>query len=51
MCEHRQGDGRATDADTQQYRPGDECPDCQCTLGTDGAWYIDRDQAPGYPFD
>lgn len=46
-CDHRQSDGQNTDA---QFSAGDECPECQCTLGTDGYWYIDADQAPGYPF-
>jgi len=44
-CEHRTSDGQATDADSD-YAAGDECPDCGCTLGSDGYWYVDADQAP-----
>lgn len=44
-CNHRLGDGHRTDAD-DDYTPGDECSECHCTLGTDGYWYVDRDQAP-----
>lgn len=50
-CEHRDGTGAATKGDLRNFYAGDECPSCGCTLGTDGYWYIDRDQAPGYPFD
>ena len=45
-CNHRNGDGAATDAD-DGYSPGDECPRCRCTLGSDRHWYVDADQAPG----
>ncbi len=45
MCEHRLGDGSSTSED-EQYQPGDECPFCRCTLGSDGYWYVDADQAP-----
>lgn len=48
-CNHCAGDGGASDYDRTRYRPGDECASCGCTLGTDWYWYIDRDQAPGYP--
>lgn len=40
MCNHRECDGCATDADMERYRAGDECPWCGCTLGSDGYWYI-----------
>lgn len=48
MCNHREEDGRATQADDEQYQPGQECPECGYTLGTDGYWYIDADQAPDW---
>ena len=48
-CNHCAGDGGASDYDRKRYCPGDECASCGCTLGTDWYWYIDRDQAPGYP--
>jgi hypothetical protein len=44
-CTHRDGDGRAT-ADDSQHTAGDECPVCGCTLGSDGYWYLDAEQAP-----
>lgn len=34
-CDHRHGDGRATDADAS-HTTGDTCPCCDCTLGPDG---------------
>ena len=49
-CTHRSGSGEATQADRKIFVPGNECPVCGCTLGTDDYWYIDADQAPGYPF-
>lgn len=48
-CNHRAGNGRASDYDRKRYCPGDECASCGCTLGDDWHWYIDRDNAPGYP--
>ena len=48
-CNHCAGDGGASDYDRKRYCPGDECASCGCTLGDDWYWYIDRDQAPGYP--
>ena len=45
-CTHRIGDGSATDKDRAQYATGDECLTCGCTLGSDGYWYIERDEAP-----
>lgn len=48
-CSHRQGTGAATEEDMERYKPGDECGACGCTLGTDGYWYVERNQAPGYP--
>lgn len=49
-CTHRKGNGKATDSEIARHRPGYECPVCGCTLGTDGYWYIESEQAPGYPF-
>lgn len=43
-CEHRTGDGMATEAD-KIYTPGSVCPHCQCTLGADGFWYVEAEQA------
>lgn len=49
-CNHRYlPQGRADKDDMGYFSPGDECPLCGYTLGTDYSWYIDRDQAPGYP--
>ena len=48
-CNHCAGDGGASDYDRKRYCPGDECASCGCTLGDDWYWYIDRDNAPGYP--
>ena len=48
-CNHCAGDGCASDYDRKRYCPGDECASCGCTLGDDWYWYVDRDQAPGYP--
>lgn len=49
-CNHRDlPQGRADKDDMGYFSPGGECPLCGCTLGTDYSWYIDRDQAPGYP--
>jgi len=45
-CGHRDGDGRASASDLNNHAAGDECPHCGCTLGSDGYWYVDRDQAP-----
>jgi len=44
-CTHRDGDGAATEADVD-YAVGAECERCHCTLGSDGYWYLDADQAP-----
>jgi hypothetical protein len=41
MCDHRQSSGRATAEDLAQFRVGDECPECQCTLAEDGHWYVE----------
>lgn len=45
MCKHRAGDGQATVEDDERFVAGDECQECGCTLGTDGYWYVDADQA------
>lgn len=49
-CYHREGSGQADEND-EQFSPGDVCPYCLCTLGTDGYWYVDADQAPKDPPD
>ena len=46
QCQHRDGSGCADASDIATYRAGDECPTCGCTLGSDGYWYTDADQAP-----
>ncbi|MGD0661776.1 MAG: hypothetical protein ABSD38_27265 [Syntrophorhabdales bacterium] len=45
-CNHRQSDGSATQEDLDKFHAGDECPICGCTLGADGWWYLDAEQAP-----
>lgn len=48
-CNHKYGDGEATESDLKKFKPGDICSICKCTLGTDEYWYIEREQASGYP--
>ena len=37
-CFHCGQDGRATEADPEEFEPGDERPVCGRTLGADGGW-------------
>jgi len=50
-CSHANADGSARPWEQRRFKAGHACHSCGRTLGTDGYWYIDADQAPGYPFD
>lgn len=50
-CSHANADGSARPWELRRFKAGHACHSCGRTLGTDGYWYIDADQAPGYPFD
>ena len=45
-CDHREGEGSATAKEIRTLPIGHECPNCLCTLGSDGFWYIEAEQAP-----
>ncbi len=51
LCSHANADGSARPWELRRFKAGHACHSCGRTLGTDGYWYIDADQAPGYPFD
>lgn len=49
-CSHANTDGSARPWELRRFKAGHACHSCGRVLGTDGYWYVDADQAPGYPF-